>query len=200
MGIPNVSIHRQSAQQPEIAQSAAVVSQPQTVRSPISERVKQAYLENREMTAGQVVTAIEILSPVNKRSGEGRNTYIQKRQRILSSLTHLVEIDLLRGWQMMPVLGLPTDGDYRILISHSERCPSADWYAIDLKEPLPTLPIPLLYPDEFATVNLQTLLTAVYDRGGFDYVLDYSRPLNPELPEKKAIWASQLLVEQGLKS
>ncbi|MEM0982074.1 MAG: DUF4058 family protein, partial [Cyanobacteria bacterium P01_H01_bin.58] len=115
-------------------------------------------------------------------------------------LTHLVEIDLLRGWPMMPVLGSPTDGDYRILISHSERRPSADWYAIDLKDQLPTLPIPLLHADEFATVNLQTLLTAVYDRGGFDYVLDYSRPLSPELPEEKATWATQLLTEQGLQS
>lgn len=199
VGIPDVSIHRQSDQQQRPTESATVVAQPQTVTLPIPERVKQAYLEIREMQTGQVVTAIEILSPVNKRPGEGRNTYIQKRQRILSSLTHLVEIDLLRSWQAMPVLGSPMAGDCRVLISHSERRPSADWYAIDLKEPLPTLPIPLLNKGELATVDLQALLTAVYDRGGFDYVLDYSRPLNPALPDDKATWADQLLTKQGLK-
>ncbi len=200
VGIPDVSIHRQSAQQPSSHQSTTAVAQPQTVTLPMPEQVKQAYLEIREMQTGQVVTAIEILSPVNKRSGEGRNTYIQKRQRILGSLTHLVEIDLLRGWQAMPILGSPTIGDYRILISHSERRPSADWYAIELKEALPTLSIPLLHKDESATVDLQALLTAVYDRGGFDYVLDYSRPLNPLLSDDKASWANQILAAKKLIS
>lgn len=198
VGIPDVSIHRQSTQEELTGQSTTAVAQPQTVRLPMPEQVKQAYLEIRDMQTGQVVTAVEILSPVNKCPGEGRNTYLQKRQRILSSLTHLVEIDLLRGWQMMPVLGSPTIGDYRILISHSERRPSADWYAIDIKESLPTLPIPLLRKDELATVDLQALLTAVYDRGGFDYVLDYGRPLNPALPDDKANWANQLLAEKDL--
>ena len=100
----------------------------------------------------------------------------------------------------MPVLGSPIGGDYRILISHSERRPRADWYAIDLKEPLPTLPIPLLSKDELATVDLQTLLTAIYDRGGFDYVLDYNRSLIPVLPNDKATWANQLLTQQNLRS
>ena len=200
--IPDVSIQRQLAQQPLTSQattSTTAIAQPQTVTLPIPEQVKQAYLEIRDLQTGRVVTAIEILSPVNKRPGEGRNTYIQKRQRILSSLTHLVEIDLLRGWQAMPVLGSPAPGDYRILISRSERRPSADWYAIDLMQPLPTLPIPLLGKDEWATVDLQALLTAVYDRGGFDYVVDYSRPLDPALPEEKASWAKQLLAGQDLK-
>ena len=200
VGIPDVSIHRQSAQKQLPEQSTTAAAQPETVIVPMPDQVKQAYLEIREMQTGQVVTAIEILSPVNKRPGEGRNTYIQKRQRILSSLTHLVEIDLLRGWQTMPVMGAPTPGDYRILISNSERRPSADWYAIDLKESLPRLAIPLLGKSELAIVDLQALLTAVYDRGGFDYVLDYGRSLNPGLPDDKANWASQLLSEKGLSS
>lgn len=198
VGIPDVSIHRQSAKAEITSQSATVVAQPQTVMLPMPEEIKQAYLEIRDMQTGQVVTAIEILSPVNKRPGEGRNTYIHKRQRILSSLTHLVEIDLLRGWQTMPVLGSPTFGDYRILISHSELRPSAAWYAVDIKESLPILPIPLLCKDESATVDLQALLTAVYERGGFDYVLDYSRPLNPMLSESKASWANRLLTDKDL--
>ncbi len=64
---------------------------------PVPTRIKHVYLEVRDMETGWVVTAIEILSPVNKRSGEGRMSYLQKRQGILVSLTNLVEIDLLRG-------------------------------------------------------------------------------------------------------
>ncbi|MEO0826153.1 MAG: DUF4058 family protein [Cyanobacteria bacterium J06635_15] len=200
VGIPNVSVHRQSAQA-KIAEVASEVSphQPQTVTLPMTEQVKQAYLEIREIQTGKVITAIEILSPVNKRPGEARNTYLQKRQRLLGSLTHLVEIDLLRGWQPMPILNAPATSDYRILVSPSDRRPSADLYLVDLQQSLPTFPIPLLSQDEPAALEIQTLLNAVYDRGGFDYVLDYSRELMPPLADNKQSWATELLVEKQLK-
>ncbi len=198
VGIPDVSVHRQSAQQPASTTAVAAETtyqtkalQPTTVTLPMLERIKQSYLEIREIQTGQVVTAVEILSPVNKRPGEGRNTYLQKRQRILSSLTHLVEIDLLRGWQPMPVLGHPTNSDYRVLVSDSAQRPKADWYAIDLRVPLPILTIPLL--GESASVDLQRVLNTVSERAGFDYVIDYNRPVEPPLPDEKAIWAKQLL-------
>lgn len=193
VGIPDVSVHRQSSQQKSATQPATAVAQPQTVTLPMPEQVKQGYLEIRELQTGQVVTAIEVLSPVNKRAGNGRKTYLRKRQRILSSLTHLVEIDLLRGWEPMPILGPSAVGDYRVLISHSGHRPRAAWYTVDVTEPLPALPIPLLGPDEVAIVNLQALLSAVYDRGGFDYVVDYSRDLTPALSDDKAQWVKQQL-------
>ncbi len=83
----------------------------------IPEKIKQAYLEVREIATRQVLTAIEILSPVKKRSGEGRITYLKKRQSILGSLTHLIEIDLLRGWQPMPIIDNSIQSDYRLLVS-----------------------------------------------------------------------------------
>jgi hypothetical protein len=55
--------------------------------------VRQGYLEIREVTTKEVVTIIKLLSPVNKRPGKGRQSYENKRERILSSSTHLVEED-----------------------------------------------------------------------------------------------------------
>ena len=43
----------------------------------------------------QVVTAIEVLSPINKR-GAGRDQYLEKQSQFLQSEVHLIEIDLLR--------------------------------------------------------------------------------------------------------
>ena len=44
-----------------------------------------------------VVTVIEILSPTNKVAGSrGRESYETKRQEVMRSPSHLVEIDLLR--------------------------------------------------------------------------------------------------------
>ena len=55
--------------------------------------VRHRYLKIRSLGTSDVVTVIEILSPVNKR-GTGRQKYESKRLEILESQTHLVEIDL----------------------------------------------------------------------------------------------------------
>ena len=76
-----------------------------TIELPMLEEVQERYLEVREVGSGQVVTVIEVLSPKNKRTGEGRQAYLSKRQRILASQTHLIEIDLLRGGESLPMVG-----------------------------------------------------------------------------------------------
>ena len=55
----------------------------------------ESYLEIREPVNGDVITAIELLSPLNKRPGSGRDKYLRKRLEIFTTYTHLVEIDLL---------------------------------------------------------------------------------------------------------
>ncbi len=83
------------------------------------EVMRQGFLEIREVATSEVITVIEVLSPTNKRPGEGRKTYAAKRQTLLASATNLVEIDLLRQWD--PLLALPSQvcSDYRILVSPS---------------------------------------------------------------------------------
>ena len=53
----------------------AVQVKPQQVEVPVPEEVTERYLEIRELETGAVITAIELLSPQNKRSGKGRSTY-----------------------------------------------------------------------------------------------------------------------------
>jgi hypothetical protein len=83
--------------------STAVQPRPKQVTVPMPAEVNERYLEVRELGTDTVVTVIEVLSPKNKRKGEGRTAYETKRQTVLGSLSHLVEIDLLRGgkgqWQ-----------------------------------------------------------------------------------------------------
>ena len=70
-------------------------SEPIRVGLPNFEEVRESFLEVKEAATQKVVTVIEILSPSNKR-GLGREKYLAKRQKILASQTHLIEIDLLR--------------------------------------------------------------------------------------------------------
>jgi hypothetical protein len=164
---------------------------------PVLEEVREAYLEIKEAATQLVVTAIEILSPTNKKS-EGRQKYEQKRQQILNSKTHLVEIDLLREGEPLPAIGI-TVSRYRILISRSNTRPTADLYPFNLTEPIPLFPIPLQPDDPEPTVNLNELLQQIYQRSGYDYFIDYQTdPLLP-LSEAERSWIDQELRGQGVR-
>ena len=197
VSIPNVAIEHQSntIDVPNRSVAIATLTLPTTVKVPTTEKIKQTYLEVREMTTKQVVTAIEILSPVNKRSGEGRITYLKKRQSILGSLTNLVEIDLLRKWESMPILNNSIQSDYRILVSPRNSRPFADLYAFNLRDSFPVFPLPLREEDIEPIVNLPEIFAGIYDRAGYDYRLDYNLEPVPSLSEEDRVWASQLLQE-----
>ena len=200
VGIPDVAIKRQSNTPDVPTRSVATltVTVPTTVKVPAPEKIKQTYLEVREMATKQVVTAIEILSPVNKRSGEGRLTYLKKRQSILGSLTHLVEIDLLRKWEPMPVINNSIQSDYRVLVSRSDRRPFAELYAFNLRDSLPIFLLPLREEDVEPIVNLPELFAGVYDRAGYDYRIDYDRDPIPSLSEQDRVWGKELSQETKL--
>ncbi|MBC6472334.1 MAG: DUF4058 family protein [Hormoscilla sp. GM102CHS1] len=199
VGIPDLIVKREQREQTKPSRSqVAVLSQPVTVTTPIPEMIKEGYLEVQEVGTGEVVTALEILSPKNKRSGEGRNAYQKKRQRVLGSATNLVEIDLLRGGKPMPFFGANISSDYRILVSRENQRPYADLYAFNLPEAIPSFPLPLQSGDVEPVVDLQRLLNEIYDLSGYDLVIDYSKNPEPPLSEANAAWASSWLREKGL--
>ncbi len=173
--------------------TVALQNRPQFVQIPSSSEVKERYLEVRDTATNSVITVIELLSPVNKRPGKGRATYEEKRQKILDSTAHLVEIDLLRAFTPMPLLQDNIPWDYRILISRSEQRPQADLYGFNLPEPIPYFPLPLKNPEESIEVNLQKILEALYDRAGYEYRIDYQQPVPPPaLSPANQTWLAQL--------
>ena len=167
---------------------------------PLPDEIRETYLEIRAMPSDQVVTVLEILSPTNKRSGEGRRQYEEKRLILLGTLTHLVEIDLLRGGQPMSMRGHPPGADYRILISRARQRPRAELLAFSVREPIPPFTLPLLPGDDEPLVELNHLLHEVYDRAGFDLRIDYSGAPDPPLVGEDRAWAESLLAGVGLSS
>lgn len=170
--------------------ATATLIEPVKIMLPIPEKVIERYLEVRSTQTKELITIIEILSPKNKRSKEGRAAYESKRQKILGSLTHLVEIDLLRQGESMPILGA-TNQHYQILVSRSYARPSADLYAFNLKEPIPTIPVPLRHGETEPLLDLQKILNDVYDRARFDLAIDYSTPIK-FLEAEDAAWAKEI--------
>ncbi len=173
-------------------------TEPVTITVPMTEEVQESYLEVKEAATKEVITAIEILSPTNKQ-GDGRQKYEKKRQRVLSSRTHLVEVDLLRTGKPLPIVENLVQTHYRILVSRSNHRPSADLYLFNLPDRIPCFHLPLRSPDPEPVIDLQTLVNDVYERSGYDYFIDYQVDPLPPLSEADAIWLNALLHSKGLR-
>ncbi|MEB3215981.1 MAG: DUF4058 family protein [Nostocales cyanobacterium 94392] len=201
VGIPDVAVKTSQTaikSNTGIAVAAPVVT-PLTVNLPMPETVRESYLEVRDVATKEVVTVIEVLSPKNKRSGEGRKTYDKKRLQVLGSSSHLVEIDLLRDGKPMTILDNHIQSDYSILVSRFEKRPKADLYAFNLTQNIPTFYLPLLEGDKEPLVNLQDLINGIYHRASYDLVIDYSQEPVPELSEENKVWVDDILKEQRLR-
>lgn len=195
IGIPDVTVT--GAERPSIMSvSTAAVAQPLTVEVPLLEEVQERYLEIREGATGKVITTIELLSPKNKRAGEGRDAYLKKRRHVLGSAAHLVEIDLLRSGQPMPVIG-GVESYYRILTSRSDLRPKAQLYAFNLRQPIPPFAVPLRLDEPEPTIDLQPLLHRVYDRARFELAIDMGRPPNPMLNSEDWQWLQAIVGRQS---
>ncbi|MBE9114337.1 DUF4058 family protein [Lusitaniella coriacea LEGE 07157] len=191
VGIADVAVTKRDSTSPGVQSTTAQVVQPNPVRVPFPQQVIERFLEVRSTQTNEIIAVLEILSPKNKRSKEGRAAYEKKRHKILGSLTHLVEIDLLRQGKPMSVWGA-TETDYRILVSRSDRRPNADLYAFNLKDPIPNFPISLRNGEPEPIVELQKLLNEVYARARFDLAIDYSQPVKPALPSETAVWVAEV--------
>lgn len=181
--------------EPRAARDAMLV----TVELPMPDEVRETYLEIRSVAEDRVVTVLEVLSPSNKRPGEGREQYLRKRLSVVGTLTHLVEIDLLRGGQPMPMSGYQGTSDYRIVVSRAERRPRADLLAWSLRQPIPVFYLPLQPGDSEPEVDLNRLLHALYDRAGYDLRIPYADEPEPPLVGDDLGWADALLREAGLR-
>lgn len=174
--------------------SVAILNRPQQVRLPARVEVKERYLEVREMGTDAVITAIELLSPTNKRAGKGRVAYEEKRQQILDSASHFIELDLLRSEPLIIITENNFNWDYRILVSRSEQRPIADLYGFMLPEPISIFPLPLKSEDKEVAIDLQSILNGVYERAGYRFRIDYRQPVPPPvLPQADREWVTTWL-------
>ena len=160
------------------------------ILAPIEVRVPT--VEIRDAASNQLVTSIEILSPVNKRE-PGLTGYRQKRQRLYQAGVHLLEIDLLRrGIRPLAHPRVP-DSAYLVALTRAQSGATQLW-PLGLNDRLPDLPIPLREPDPDSLLELGAAFAAVYDEAGYDLSIDYTQaPPPPPLSEADTAWMRQLL-------
>ena len=193
---PDVSVF-DAARQPGAAEGAAsIASAPLEMATVIPVRVPHVTVEIRDVMKRELVTAIEVLSPTDKR-GEGYREYLDKRWRLLSSPAHLIEIDLLRLGQRIPMRQPLPPAPYFVFLSRAERRPIVEVWPIQLEMRLPIVPVPLLVDDPDTALDLQLALNTVYDALSYDLSVNYRSPPETPLEGEAAVWATERLRAAG---
>ena len=192
--IPDVSVTKETDWSADHGSSLLVAAKPTIVTLPMTEPLEVPYLVIRSRDGAEMVAVIEVLSPTNKSPRDGRAEYLTKRNSILRTMTHLIELDLLRGGERLPTVEPHPAGDYFTFVSRTEHRPQAEVYAWTLDCPLPRIPVPLLPGDPDVHLDLQSIFTITYDSAGYDYSLHYDRPVEPPLNEQQQEWVHQHVI------
>ena len=186
---PDVSVFERDGGGVAVAEPRTNSLAARIAQLPDVEIEKHSYVEIRDRHSRGLVTLIEVLSPSNKRYGPDREQYMQKRGILMYSPVSIVEIDLLRGGPHLPLTGIP-DCDYRVMVSRRSMRPDVLAWAINLRDVLPVIPIPLKGDVPDASLDLQALLHKVYDAAGYeDYI--YSTSPEPPLTIEQFEWTKQ---------
>jgi hypothetical protein len=179
------------------ASDIAVVA-PLTVTLPLVDHKGKPYLKLIDAQTRRVVTVIELLSPSNKKSGKDRELYLAKREDYLATQTNLVEIDLLRQGLRPPVEEHLAASDYRVIVSRAASYPKAGAWLFSVREPLPSIPIPLKPGEPDVPLSLGECFRSAYELGEYETELDYTRSPEPTLNEADASWARELLANKSV--
>ena len=189
---PDVRVFSPSTSDPDEGKGGVVIQAPFKLvveLDPIFERSIRIIDEG-----GTLITLIEFLSPWNKRKS-GTADYLSKRDDLLTSGVHVVEIDLVRAgiWRaVMQPQRCPPEAitTYRAVVRTSGAKPGAYLFPISIRQSLPDIPIPLRPGEAAVQLPLQSLFNGVYEDGRYDQTIDYTTPLDPPSTLKTRIGPS----------
>lgn len=182
---------------PDPAGQALVVTEPELLEV---EEIKHRWVEILS-DQGQLITVIEVLSPVNKI--RQREAYAAKRDDYLSAGVNVVEIDLLRqGPLTVNIEGTGYEQrrkgeEYAICVTRAAFPARREFYACPLRKKLPVIRIPLRLTDPDVPLDVQSLVDRCYESGRY-WKLDYHSPPSPPLGAEDDVWAKECLQAAGL--
>lgn len=186
--------------QPEVPEGGSVaVAEPFICHEPPE---TERWLEIRD-ARGEVITVIEILSPVNKRE-DGWLAYRAKQQELIHAGVNLVEIDLLHGGSHVTAVSLaqltfPPGTCHHVCVTRSALSLSRrEVYFCPLREPLPAIRIPLRLSDPDVPLALQPLIDRCYRTGRY-WLADYSHAAESLVAAEDAAWVAERLHAAGLR-
>lgn len=164
----------------------------------LREEKQEDYIEIRQRSDGRLVTLVDLVSPANKLTKQGRAAYLDKRREGRSQHANLVEIDLVLQGQ--PTLEFSRDGlpewDYAVTVTRCTQPDRFEIYTATLQKRLPRFRLPLATNDEDAVLDLQAMFARCYEQNSFDARIDYSRDPLTTLDAEDRRWLAEVLKEQ----
>jgi hypothetical protein len=137
----------------------------------------------------QLVTAIELLSPVNKRE-PGLAPCREKCRKLLEAGVHLLEIDLLRRGQR-PYRHPRLPDTHYLAALYRAHASHIDIWAFNVQDALPVLPVPLRPPDPDVPLDLGAALRLIYERGLYQLSINYRQaPPPPDFSAEDQAWVT----------
>lgn len=189
--VPDIYVAEQPPSTPQ-QDRASVIITPPTLVEPLEQlEIHERFLEIRDRRSREVITVIEVLSTWNKAAGKERwDAFQTKRRQVMASPTHWIEIDLLRAGRRPAEVA--ANSDYYALLKRGQtQLPYEVWY-FDLRDPLPTIAVPLRHPHEDVPLDLGAVLKDVYRRARYAESIDYTSDIpSPRLRPADRQWAGE---------
>jgi hypothetical protein len=186
--IPDVAVTRAGRAAGAAAASGAVATlEPVAIPLAAVEEQRDVWIEIFHRPERSLVTVIELLSPSNK-NGDGYGEYRIRRRQVIRHKVHLVELDLLLGGRRIQLRDPLPEADYYAFVTRAD-ADQAEVYSWSIRDPLPTIPIPLKSPDPDIGLNIAEVVDITYDRGRYTRSLRYDRQPPTPLPEDTMRWA-----------
>lgn len=159
---------------------------------------REEYIEIYRRSDDQLITLLDIVSPLNKTTTIGREAFLNTRQQAKAAGANLVEIDLVL--QGRPTLdysreGLPT-WDYAVTVARLTHPERYEIYTSTLQTRLPRFRLPLASTGHDTVVDLQVAFARCYDENDFGHWIDY-RETPASLHDHIAAMAYQLWQQEG---
>jgi hypothetical protein len=198
--IPGARVDQLRTSRGGLQSSTALVDEPLIVDNEldITERFVRV-IETKDNN--RIVTVIQFASPANKISPAGRAKYRRKRLELIDGGVSVVEVDLIPAgeWNLMAPRHLgefERPGVYHACLTRAWDFGRSGVYSITLRQRLPSIRIPLRQSDDDVALDLQSLVSQVYENGSYGHLIDYSKPLVPPLPQDDQRWTSEYLKAQ----
>ena len=165
------------------------------------EQRQEDYIEIRQRDGEKLVTALDVVSPTNKTTAEGRKAYLDRRREGRAVNANLVEIDLVLQGQ--PTLEYSRDGlpkwNYAVTVTRSTQPERYEIYTATLQKRLPRFRLPLASDDRDTVLDMHTAVTLCYEQGKYADRIDYCRDPAVPLDDEDLRWLDGLLQSHGLR-
>lgn len=187
--VPDIYLAQTDAQPASHATRAGNITTPTLITVLDDLELREHYVEIYDARSRAVVATVEVLSPASKVGGSKRAAFLAKRRAVMASPAHWVEIDLLRAGERPPEVAGRSD-HYALLKRGGQPGPYEVWYS-GLRDPLPTIAVPLRTPFADVPLNLQAALDAAYAEARYDDQITYEGvPPPPPLLPADAAWVA----------